>query len=168
VLLTMDVPTFFERKQQTVAAFIDVSGAYDNVLIDILCDILREKEVPLQVVRFLFRLLWRKVLIFFAGGRECMTLDGYKGLPQGSVLSPFLYNIIGSCVDRFIPSGCGFLQYADDLVVYMAHRLLNVARELVQTACTSLNVFFSSMGLTISASKSTEKKITLYFNCKSI
>jgi hypothetical protein len=53
--------TSFERKQQTVAAFIDISGAYDNVLIDILCDILREKEVPLQVVRFLFRWLWRKV-----------------------------------------------------------------------------------------------------------
>jgi hypothetical protein len=38
--------------------------------------------------------------------------------------------------------------------MYMAHRLFNVARRLVQTACTSLNVFFSSMGLTISASKS--------------
>jgi hypothetical protein len=36
----------------------------------------------------------------------------------------------------------------------VAHRLFNVARGLGQTACTSLNVFFSSMGLTISASKS--------------
>jgi hypothetical protein len=72
-LLTTDVQTSFERNQQTVAAFIDISGAYDNVLIDILCDILGEKEVPLQVVRFLLRLLWRKVLVFFAGGRECMT-----------------------------------------------------------------------------------------------
>jgi hypothetical protein len=44
-----------------------------------------------------------------------MTLVGYKGLPQGSVLSPFLYNIIGSSADRLIPSECGFLQYADDL-----------------------------------------------------
>jgi hypothetical protein len=34
--------------------FIDISRAYDNVLIDILCDSLREKEVPLQVVRLLF------------------------------------------------------------------------------------------------------------------
>jgi hypothetical protein len=131
VLLTTDVQTSFERKQQTVAAFIDISGAYDNVLIDILCDILRKKEVPLQVVRFLFRLLWRKELVFFAGGLECMTLVGYKGLPQGSVLSPFLYNIIGSCADRFIPAGCGFLQYADDLVVYMAHRLFSVANGLL-------------------------------------
>jgi hypothetical protein len=36
----------------------------------------------------------------------------------------------------------------------MARGLFNVAHGLVQTACTSLNVFFSSMGLTISASKS--------------
>jgi hypothetical protein len=32
--------------------------------------------------------------------------------------------------------------------------LFNVARGLVQTACTSMNVFFSNMGLTISALKS--------------
>jgi hypothetical protein len=99
-LLTMDVQTSFERKQQMIYR-------------DILCDILREKAVPQQVVRYLFRLLWRKVLVFFGGGRECMTIVGYKGLPQGSVFSPFLYNIIGSCADRFIPSGCGFSQYAD-------------------------------------------------------
>jgi hypothetical protein len=48
-----------------------------------------------------------------------MTLVSYKGLPQGAVLSLFLYNIIGSCTDKFIPSGCEFLQYADVLVVYM-------------------------------------------------
>jgi hypothetical protein len=47
-----------------------------------------------------------------------MTLVAYKGLPQGLVLSLFLGNTIGSCADRFIPSGCGFLQYADDLVMY--------------------------------------------------
>jgi hypothetical protein len=95
-----------------------------------------------------------------------MTLVGYKGLPQGSVLSPFLNNIIGSCVDMFIPSGCGFLQFADYLVVYVAHRLLNVARGLVQTAFTSLNVFSSSMGLTISAISQTTcfKYLGIFFD----
>jgi hypothetical protein len=57
---------------------------------------------------FLARLLWRKVLVFFASGREYMTLVGYKGLPQRLILSPFLYNVIGSCADRFVPAGCGF------------------------------------------------------------
>jgi hypothetical protein len=35
-LLTTDVQTSFERKQQMVAAFIDILRAYDNVLIGIL------------------------------------------------------------------------------------------------------------------------------------
>jgi hypothetical protein len=39
-------------KKKTANGGIDISGAYDNVLIDILCDILREQEVPLQIYIF--------------------------------------------------------------------------------------------------------------------
>jgi hypothetical protein len=75
-----------------------------------------------------------------------MTLVGYKDPPQGSVLSPFQYNIIGSCADRFIPSGCGFLQYADVwwciVYVYGTQTVYVAWIGLVQTACTSVNVLF--------------------------
>jgi hypothetical protein len=54
-----------------VAAFLDVSGAYDNVFIDFLCSVMLDKELP----------------CFYVGGVECMILTGYKGLPQGSVLT---------------------------------------------------------------------------------
>jgi hypothetical protein len=101
-----------------------------------------DKELTSKIVKFLARLLWRKVLVFFAGGRVYMTLVGYTGLLQGSVLNLFLYNVIGSCADRFDPASCGFLQYADDLVVYVTHTQIDVARGLIQTACTSLGVFF--------------------------
>jgi hypothetical protein len=79
---------------------------------------------------------------------------GYKGLPQGSVLSPFLYSLLGSGVDRFIPAG--ILQYADDVVVYASHRIVEIARALAQTACSrsALKVFFDMVGLTIPAVKS--------------
>jgi hypothetical protein len=46
------------------------------------------------------------------------------------------------------------LQYADDLVVYVAHRLIGVVRGLIKTSYTSFGVFFDSVGLTISSSKS--------------
>jgi hypothetical protein len=63
-----------------------------------------------------------------------MTLTGYKGLPQGSVQSPLLYNLLGSGMNRFIPPGCNFLQYADDIVVYSLHHIFEIASTLVQTA----------------------------------
>jgi hypothetical protein len=61
-------------------------------------------------------LLWFKTLVFSVGSAECMTLTGYKGLPQDSVLNPFLYNLLGSGMNRFVPSSCDFLQYTDVLV----------------------------------------------------
>jgi hypothetical protein len=75
----------------------------------------------------------------------CWALD----LPQG-----FLYSLIGSGVDRFIPAGCGILQYVDDVLVYASHRIEEIARALVQTACSALKVFFDMVGLTISAVES--------------
>jgi hypothetical protein len=90
--------------------------------------------------------------VFNVGGVEYMSRTGYKGLPQGSVLSPFLYSLLGSGVDRFIPAGCGILQY--DVVVYASHRIMEIAVALVQTACSALKVFFDMVGLTISVVKS--------------
>jgi hypothetical protein len=113
-MLTTDISTSFEMKKQTVAAFLDVIGAYDNVLIDVSCGVILEKELPLRICRFMWNLLWCKTPVFCVGGAECMTFTGYNGLPHGSVLSPFLYNLLGSGMDRFVPSGCDFLQYADD------------------------------------------------------
>jgi hypothetical protein len=46
-------------------------------------------------------------------------------------------------MDRFVPSGCDILQYADDILVYV----IQTACALVQAACSSLSVFFSLLGL---------------------
>jgi hypothetical protein len=89
-MLTTNISRSFEMKKQTVAAFLDISGACDNVLIDVLCGVMLEKKLPLGIFRFMWSLLWCKTLVFCVGGAECMTLTGYKGLPQGSVLSLFL------------------------------------------------------------------------------
>jgi hypothetical protein len=69
-----------------------------------LCEV--ERELPIHIIRLLWNLLKKKKLVFYVDGvDEYMPRTGYKGLPQGSVLSPFLYSILGSGVDRFIPAG---------------------------------------------------------------
>jgi hypothetical protein len=48
-----------------------------NVLIDVLCGVMVEKE-PLGIVRFMWSLLWCKTLVFCVGGAdEGMSLTGY-------------------------------------------------------------------------------------------
>jgi hypothetical protein len=41
-ILTTDINNSFKIKEQTVAAFFDISGAYDNVIIEILCEFMVE------------------------------------------------------------------------------------------------------------------------------
>jgi hypothetical protein len=62
-ILTPDTNNSFEMKEQTVAAFLDISEAYDNVIIDIiLCEVMVE--------RLLWNLLKKKKLVFYVGDIE--------------------------------------------------------------------------------------------------
>jgi hypothetical protein len=70
-----------------------------------------------------------------------------------------LYNLVGSGMDRFVPWGCDILQYADEIVVYSSHHVLQTVCALVQTTCLSLSVFFLLLRLTIF---STESKVVLF------
>jgi hypothetical protein len=67
-----------------------------------LCKVMVERELPIHIIRLLWNLLKKKKLVFYVDGVDYMPRTGYKGLPQGSVLSPFLYSLLGSGVDRFI------------------------------------------------------------------
>jgi hypothetical protein len=66
-------------------------------------------------------------------------------------LSSFLYSLLGSGIDRFVPLGCDFLQYADDIVVTPR------TSDCLCLGSDGLLVtqrFFSLLGLTISSTKS--------------
>jgi hypothetical protein len=108
----------FEQKKKTLAAFLDISGAYDIVLIDVLFGTLCDLQLPLEMVCILWDLLHRRSLIFYHGGEAYTRRVGVKGLPQGSVISSLLYNVGGSGIDAQMVRGVSLLQYADDLVIY--------------------------------------------------
>jgi hypothetical protein len=57
---TTDINNSFEMKEQTVGAFLDISGAYDNVIIDIVCEVIVERELQIHMIRLLWNLLKKK------------------------------------------------------------------------------------------------------------
>lgn len=91
--LTQDIYNGFNDKQHTVAFFIDLEKAYDSVW--------RE-----GLIVKLFRMgirgkIWRWIKDFLSDRHAAITIRGEKGekfesqlgLPQGSVLSPLLFNL---------------------------------------------------------------------------
>jgi hypothetical protein len=52
-LLSSDLRISFERKERTLVAFLNISGANENVLIDVLCNNLCGLQLLLEMVRIL-------------------------------------------------------------------------------------------------------------------
>lgn len=130
-LLTTDIRLAFAEDKHVVAAFLDINSAYDNVNISILLNKLLKLQFPHVLVNFISLLFFqRKLTLKIDDSNEISRLVN-KGLPQGSVLSPLLYNIYTMDLDSFNDS-VSVLQYADDVVLYSIDANIN-------NACNALN-----------------------------
>lgn len=150
-----DTRIAFSENQSVVACFLDISSAYDNVLLSVLRSKLRELSVPVKIQRCICNFLaGRTVSVHIPGDLVHTSRLLWRGLPQGSVLSPLLYNIYTSDLHRSLNIGCHILQYADDLCIYTAVPSIVDAGISMQISLNSLNHWLSAHGLQLSASKS--------------
>lgn len=101
------------------AVFLDIEGAFDAVQGDILARDLWELSFPPNLIFLLVKYISNRKLNIILGNKST-TRVAKKGLPQGSVLSPILFNIYMFKIISEIPENCKILLYADDCVVYTA------------------------------------------------
>lgn len=80
------------NNRNTFAVFLDIRGAYDNVLWDILISKLIDMKLSPLFIKFIFNLISFREVQFKFDDIDAVR-HVYKGLPQGCVLSPTLYSI---------------------------------------------------------------------------
>jgi hypothetical protein len=83
----------FNNKQFFVATFVDIRGAFDSVNISTLISHLLSLQAPVKFCNILFSLFNRRNLFFFSPFGSYNIRSTFTGLPQGSCLSPLLFNI---------------------------------------------------------------------------
>ncbi|KAA5586607.1 hypothetical protein F3H15_37395, partial [Pseudomonas aeruginosa] len=74
--------------------------------------------------------------------------------PQGSVLSPLLYNLYTYDLELSVNSFCNVLQYADDLALYVSARDIGDASARLNSAINYLHDWLGNHGLSLSVEKS--------------
>lgn len=153
-IFTSDIRVAFSRRASVVAVFLDVEAAYDNVQLPILREKFRKLRIPVRLANLVGNLLAERRITFH--GRDPRINPSslvWRGLPQGSVLSPLLYNLYTHDLEDSA-GDCHILQYADDLLLYVSSRSIESATEMISTSLMETNSWLSNNGLSLSSSKS--------------
>ena len=116
--LTSLVQLGFSRDRFTLALFIDIKGAYDSVNIFLLFKYMTDLKVPAYLRNIIFQFLYdRQIFIRDCDGNIIGPKTSNMGLPQGSPLSPILFNTYTHNLKYVISDKIEILRYADDIVL---------------------------------------------------
>lgn len=153
-LITVDIRIALAKKEFLTAVFLDIAAAYDNVLLPVLRKKLQHLSIPERLVRFVCNLLMERQILIKSQGSLLPPRYVWKGLPQGSVLSPLLYSLYTYDLEQPLTPLCQVLQYADDLALYTISNSIDDTRNNLNTALRILDEWLNDHGLSLSASKS--------------
>ncbi|KAG7312855.1 hypothetical protein JYU34_001236 [Plutella xylostella] len=155
-ILTTDIHIAFKRKEYLVGVFLDIASAYDNVLLPVLRQKMRQLSIPVKLTRLVCSLFMERSIYIKT---PTTSLDSpkfvWKGLPQGSVLSPLLYSLYTYDLDKSVDCFCDILQYADDLALYYASPSLGEINVQLNLALRYLTDWLDRHGLSLSPTKCT-------------
>lgn len=138
---------------KTGAIFLDIKGAFDNVVPSTLFVMLDLLGIPTKITSFLRAIITTRRVTSYCGGRSLGVRLANRGLPQGSTLSPILYNIYSSFLAYCLPEGIRMLMFADDIVIYCCDSELNLILDLLNRALSKLNEALRGLNLCIAPQK---------------
>ncbi|KAM7298513.1 hypothetical protein ISCGN_019108 [Ixodes scapularis] len=154
--LTSDLEDNKNKRRNTVAVFLDVERAYDGVpLATILCR-LTEAEVTGKIQAFLANFLTGRKIQVCSGRTVSSPRVLHRGLPQGSVLSPVIFNIVMAQLPCSIPPTplpVHVSVYADGVCLWVSGIYTTQIHRSIQDAIHAVDKFLTNAGLNLSRDK---------------
>lgn len=152
-ILVCNIKEGFATKKYTSATFLDIEGAYDYVNLHILTHKLLELGMGKNTAALIYKLMHPR---YIKVNSEVSTYTRmvFRGLPQGSILSPILFLCYTCDIFMAINPECKLLQYADDLVLYSSSSCLQQTFDNLNTSLNRLIEHLNKIELNISYTKS--------------
>ena len=116
------IMTGFKKRKETVAVFLDVSSAFNQIWHNGLLYKLIKKGTPITYIRIIQSYLTDRSATVVIDDDSKVTKGLSQSCPQGAVLSPFLFSIflddlLSTCKNH--NSSINIQAFADDIVLYM-------------------------------------------------
>ena len=152
--MTSDIHQSFFKNESVVVLFLDIKGAFDNVIPDLLINDLIDLKLPKNCIHFIKNLIFERKLISLNCGDNNKTYIVNKGLPQGSGLSPNLYSIHASVIEKLTKGRVKMLQFADDVVIlYISGENIAESINFLETDVNVISKFLKNKGLELTPDK---------------
>jgi len=115
---------------------MDVEGGFDNMNVDLLCDFMMARGCSLVLRNWVRRWARGRRMTLWFNSRVSKTYTVYKGVPQGSPLSPFLFGVYVADILRprllHTPTRrCVTSSYVDDGLILAAAGSREAASEML-------------------------------------
>jgi hypothetical protein len=150
-----DLNRIIDDRRSAVLVGLDLSAAFDTIEHDILIERLRSVfGVTGSALMWVETYLRDREQYVMAGGQRSAVSQCEHGVPQGSVLGPFLFSVYVSPIADVITShGAQFHQYADDTQLYIAVKSDSDIKKLEE--CTlAVRDWFTRNGMLLNPDKS--------------
>lgn len=143
----------FATQKQTTAIFIDLKNAYDRVWTHKVTEHLQKLGFKGRIVKYISSFLTNRTFNIQMGNKESEIGRMENGIPQGSVLSCTLFNIVFDDVLNHIDHSTKFCAYADDLVLFQIGKDTKSTEANLQKTLIETNSLMNKNGLEISIDK---------------
>jgi Reverse transcriptase (RNA-dependent DNA polymerase) len=143
-----------EQRKHTVAVFLDIQGAFDNMDPHKAIDVLDSWGASRPITGVL-RHYYSNRLITVNHPYYKLQVQPQKGSGQGNVLSPMLWNCTINEVGKMLSNeNIKGQLFADDIAILASHENLNVASAILQRALNQIRIWALKNDLKVNTTKS--------------
>lgn len=153
IRLTEKISINFNKNRSSGMVLLDIEKAFDSVWHDGLLHKLLSLKFPIWLVKIIQSYLSdRKSFVDFKGSHSD-TYEIPAGVPQGSILAPFLFNIFINDIKH--PKRCDVAIFADDTAIHTDTTWKNIKtiKSNLEKALEQITEYFNSWKIKINEGK---------------
>ena len=150
-------------KQICMVIFVDLSQAYDRVWHAGLLYKLQKVGIKGKLLKYVREYLYHRNFKVYFDGEYSKSHKISSGVPQGSILSPLLFNIMMNDIPRL--ENVNLMEYADDITFYSSNTDLVELKLNMQNQLEKLGEWIKKWGLKLNISKT---KAMIFTNKRNI
>lgn len=150
-LLVTDIYRAFGERKNLMALALDIKGAFNSIRPGKVIEELITLDAPTRIINFVGFLISARNL-YFSTKEEGPRKSGI-GVPQGGVLSPFLFSVTLRKIADQLPRNVKIIMYADDVIIYAIGYEITELSNMLKEAFGNIKDWLINLGLEISVEK---------------